>query len=194
MIEKVRAAMERLEASGKHPSVRAVRDAIGGGSLTDVGNAIRQVKQERDRLKAVHSELPQTLKDKVSLLALDLWSEAQERASRAIEDVRLGCELRAVAAEDQARDVLRDIDEAERRITELVADLERARRHHADLEASEKAASNRAAAAEARAAALGAEIKRMTHLLVGAKKPKGAAKPAVNDKTAANPKPAEATA
>ncbi|WP_461327743.1 DNA-binding protein [Bradyrhizobium huanghuaihaiense] len=191
MIEKVRAAMERLDASGKSTTVRAVRDEIGKGSMTDVGDAVRQVKQERAKLNAVHSDLPQSFKDKLGLLALDLWTVAQESANRAVEDVRLGCEARAVAAEDQARDVLRDIDEAERRIAELTADLERSRLSRAELEASEKAASNRAAAAEARAAAMEAEIKRMTQLLVGAKKPKAASKPAT---TAGNAKPAEASA
>lgn len=193
MIEKVRAAMGRLEASGRSTTVRAVRDEIGGGSMTDVGDAVRQVKQERARLNAVHSELPQSFKDKVNLLALDLWTEAQDGANRAVEDVRLGCEAKAVAAEDQARDVLRDIDEAERRIAELTADAERSRRGEAELEASEKAASNRAAAAEARAAALEAEIKRMTILLV-TKKPEAAAKPAASAKAAGSAKPAEESA
>lgn len=67
MFEKVRKAMTDMEAREIKPTVRAVRLAIGGGSLTDVVKAIRQVMKERDLLKAVHSEMPTNLQDKVSL-------------------------------------------------------------------------------------------------------------------------------
>ena len=42
MLEKVRKAMEDLEARGINPSVRNVRRETGGGSYTDIGEAIRK--------------------------------------------------------------------------------------------------------------------------------------------------------
>lgn len=154
MLENVRKAMEGLEAEGKKPSMRAVRERVGVGSFTDIGEAMRRIKEDRDRLNTVRTELPQVLQDKAGLLTLDLWTAAQEMANRAIEDVRRGCEMRVTTAENQASESLREIDEADARIRDLTQRL-------AGLEKSERSASERAEAAEARVGALEAEIRVM---------------------------------
>lgn len=159
MLEKVRKAMEDLEARGINPSVRAVRAEIGGGSYTDIGEAIRKIKEERDLLNTVRTELPQSLQDKASILIHESWVMAQELANRAIEDVRHGCEVRVTAAQLQAHESLRDIDNAEARIEELIEQLEERNAAYAELEDSERAASKRAEEAEGRVGALEAEIR-----------------------------------
>jgi chromosome segregation ATPase len=215
MSDRVREIMEDMEARGIDPSVRKVRDALGGGSFTDVGEAIRTVKAARERVRAAQSDLPQCLKDKLSILALDLWLAAQERADRVIDDVRKGCEARVGAADVQAADTLREVDEAERRIEELSRALERKQEECADLEKSAATAAQRATTAEARAAALEAEIRamsshaksrereltnafasieRMTSLLAGGRTAAPARKPNGKDKSTSAPadeKPAD---
>jgi hypothetical protein len=211
MLEKVRKAMTDLEARGIKPTVRAVRLEIDGGSYTDVGEAIRQVKKERDLLSSVRTEMPKNLQDKLSLMSLDFWASAQEMANRAIEDVRQGCEVRVEVAEAQAHETLREIDDAERRIDDLARKLEEKHRDCAILQESEKAALDRATAAEVRVAAMEAEIRvmrdhtsrrerdlekaysgieRMSAALAGTQNTKSAPRPTGNGKSAGNTKPA----
>jgi chromosome segregation ATPase len=201
MLDKVREEMEALEAKGIAPSVRAVRKHIGGGSFTDVGEAIRKVQGERDLLNSVRTDLPQALKDKATILSLDFWLASQELANRAIEDVRQGCEARVAAAESQARETLSEVDDAERKIDDLSKKLAEASRARTDLEKSQKEIAGRADKAEARVAAIEAEMKvmrdhaksrekemekayagleRMTAALAGTRKEKSAPKPATN--------------
>jgi len=212
MLEKVRKAITDLEARGIKPTVRAVRLEIDGGSYTDVGEAIRQVKKERDLLNSVRTEMPKDLQDKLSVMSLEFWMSAQEMANRAIEDVREGCELRVAAAEVQADESLREIDDAESRIDDLARKLEEKNRDCAILQESEKAALDRAMAADVRVAALEAEIRvmrdhtsrrerdlekaysgieRMTAALAGTQKTKSAPRPTGNGKSAGNTKPAD---
>jgi hypothetical protein len=159
MIEEVRKAIEGMEARGINPSVRAVRTAIGGGSHTDVGEAIRKVNEKRDLLNTVRNELPQALQEKASILSLDFWLAAQELANRVVEDVRRGCEMRVANAESQANESLREIDDAEARIRELVEKLKEKDTAYAGLENSKQATTERAEGAEARVATLEAEIR-----------------------------------
>ncbi len=159
MREKVRKAMKDLADRGEKISVRTVREEIGGGSHTDIGKAMREIKEEEDLLNTVRTELPQALQDKASILSLDFWVMAQELANRAIEDVRHGCEVRVAAAENQANESLREIDDAEARIHGLVEKLKEKDVAHASLKDSEQAASKRADEAEARVGSLEAEIR-----------------------------------
>ncbi|MGO4511076.1 DNA-binding protein [Bradyrhizobium sp. 2TAF36] len=159
MLDRVREAMKDLETRGSATSVREVRKLIGGGSMTDVGAAIRKVKEERDALNTVRTDLPQALQDKVSILSVDYWKAAQELANRAIEDVRLGAEARIAAADNQAREMLHEVDDAERRLDDLKKRLEDADRARSDLEQTHKKAVARAEKAEMRVVSLEAEVK-----------------------------------
>lgn len=154
MLEKVRKAMEALEARNVTPSVRKVRDEMGGGGFTEIGEAMREIKAERDALHAVRTDLPRALQDRAGLLALDLWKAAQEIATREIEDVRQACGSRIAAAESQAEESLHEVDGAEARIRDLVQKL-------AALEKAERAASLRAETAEAAVGSLAAEVRVM---------------------------------
>lgn len=154
MLEKVRNAMEALEERNIAPSVRKVRDEMGGGGFTEIGEAMREIKAEREALRAVKTDLPRALKDKAGILALDLWTAAQEIANREVADVRQACDMRVAAAASQADEALEEIDQAEHRIHELV-------RKVATLEAAERAASLRAETAEARVGSLEAEVRVM---------------------------------
>ncbi len=156
MLDRVREAMKDLESRGSAPSVREVRKLIGGGSMTDVGAAVRKVKEERDALNTVRTDLPQALQDKLSILSLDYWKAAQELANSAIEDIRQGAGARIAAAENQAREMLHEVDDAERRLDDLTKEADRVR---TDLEQAHKRAVTRAEKAESRVASLEAELK-----------------------------------
>lgn len=159
MLDRVREAMKDLESRGNVPSVREVRKLIGGGSMTDVGAAIRKVKEERDALNTVRTDLPQALQDKLSILSLDYWKAAQELANSAIEDVRQGAGARIAAAENQASEMLHEVDDAERRLVDLTKSLADADQVRIDLEQAHKEGVARAEKAEVRVAALEAELK-----------------------------------
>jgi hypothetical protein len=159
MFEKVKQAIEEMEADNKEVSVRKVRDAIGGGSLTDVGKAVREVYAERDLLKTVRNELPQALQDKASIISMDFWIAAQELSNRMVEDVRRGCEVRVVYAEDQANKSLLEIDNAEARIRGLVEQLKEKDTSYNVLTDLKQAATERAERAEARVGTLEAEVR-----------------------------------
>lgn len=155
MIDKVRKAMEALEARNIKPSVRKVREELGNkGGFTEIGEAIREIKAEREALNAVRNDLPRALQDKAGILAIDLWRACQEISNREIEDIRKGCELRVAAAENQAEEALRDIDDAEARIRDL-------EQKHAELEKVERIATERAEVAQTRVGSLEAEIRAM---------------------------------
>lgn len=156
-LDKVRNAMEALEARNVAPSVRKVRDEMGGGGFTEIGEAIREIKAEREALRAVRTDLPRALQDKAGILALDLWTAAQEIANREIADVRQACDARVAAAASQTEEALQEIDQAELCVHQLVHKL-------ATLETAERAASLRAETAEARVGSLEAEVRVMQEL------------------------------
>lgn len=159
MIDKVRAAMAEMEARGLNPSVRSVRDAVGGGSHTDIGKAVRQVNEERDRLRTVREELPQPLADKASIMSLEYWLMAQEVANRAVEDVQRGCAHRIADAQSQATAALRDLDDAEARINVLVEQACEREADNRHLETTARALGERAQMSEARIATLEGELR-----------------------------------
>jgi hypothetical protein len=159
MFEKVKEAIEKMEAAGIKVSVRAVREAIGGGSHSDVGEAVRAVYAERELLKTVRDELPQALQDKASIISMDFWIAAQELANRAVEDVRRGCEVRVGNAEGQANESLREIDNAEAQIRELFEQLKEKDAAYNALTDLKRAVTERAEGAEARVGALEAEVR-----------------------------------
>ncbi|EHR00195.1 DNA-binding protein [Bradyrhizobium sp. WSM471] len=112
--------------------------------MTDVGAAIRKVRVERDALNTVRTDLPQVLQDKTSILSLDYWKAAQELSNRAVEDVRQDAGARIAAAESQAREMLYEVDDAERRLVDLTKSLEDADRVRTDFEQAQKQAAVRA--------------------------------------------------
>jgi chromosome segregation ATPase len=162
-LEDVLAAMEALEARSEKVSVRKVRDQMGGGSLGDVGEAIREVQKRRDRLNTIRSGLPQSLQDSASELAMNLWRAAQDLANQTVDDLRRGCEQRVATAERQASEALDDVDAAERRIGDLSGELDANRRECADLKTAKMSVEEREIAAAARLAALEAEIRVMSN-------------------------------
>jgi hypothetical protein len=121
--DDVRKAFEEIQLSGKKPSVRLLRDAVGRGSFTDIGEILRKINEERDRENMAHRDLPPSLQAKCSVYALDLWLESQELANSAVEDIRRGCELRVTQASKQVDELLRDADKTEAVISELTEKL-----------------------------------------------------------------------
>jgi chromosome segregation ATPase len=93
---------------------------------------------------------------------MNLWTAAQELASRTVEDLRRGCEQRVATAEKQASEALNDLDAAERRVGMLSRELDTKQNEYTALESARLGVAERANASEARVAALEAEIRVMS--------------------------------
>lgn len=121
-------AAEMIEA-GKKPSVRSVREAVGRGSHTDIGDILRRIQEEQDRLKFALKEVPNVLQSQATILVAELWKAAQEISNRSVEDVRHGCEIRLAEATAQAKELATLLDQAETTIFDLKAELENSSAH-----------------------------------------------------------------
>src|ERR1700738_345495 len=133
--DEIRKAVAEMLAAGDKPSVRSVREAVGRGSHTDIGDVLRRIQEEQHRLKFALKELPGVLQSQATVLAGDLWKSAQEIANRLADDVRHGCEIRVAEATAQAQEMTVVVDRAEATISDLKARLEKSEADHARVTA-----------------------------------------------------------
>lgn len=139
--DEIRKVVADMLAAEKKPSVRTVREAVGRGSHTDIGDVLRRIQEEQERVKFAQREAPTALQDQATMLVGDLWRTAQEIANRAAEDIRAGCERRVAEALAQAKELMLAADESDAIIAGLKVKLEEVLSSHersaSKLEASQ---------------------------------------------------------
>ena len=98
--EQIHQTAQELTEKGINPTLANVRSALGGGSFTTIGEALKTWKQaQKDNEKLKQVDIAPQIKDKADLLMGELWQNALDLA-----DERLKLEREALAVAQQQAD------------------------------------------------------------------------------------------
>ena len=82
---EIHAAADALAAQGKRPTLAAVRSALGGGSFSTIGEALKTWHKP----DAAHTEekapIPNAITESAARMAAAMWAQAQEHAQGVIQ-------------------------------------------------------------------------------------------------------------
>jgi chromosome segregation ATPase len=112
----IHAAADKLHAEGINPTQTKVREALGGGSFSTIGEALKTWKQELQQHKQLkQTDMPDSLRDESTVFIAKLWQAADQIANE-----RLTAEREALAI-DRAKSQA-EIDDANEAIAALEAE------------------------------------------------------------------------
>ena len=98
--EQIHATARELTEKGINPTLANVRQALGGGSFTTIGEALKTWKQaQKDNEKLKEIDIAPQIKDRADVLIGELWQNALDLA-----DERLKLEREALAVAQQQAD------------------------------------------------------------------------------------------
>ena len=98
--EQIHQTAQELTEKGINPTLANVRQALGGGSFTTIGEALKTWKEaQKDNEKLKEIDIAPQIKDKAHLLIGELWQNALDLA-----DERLKLEREALAVAQQQAD------------------------------------------------------------------------------------------
>lgn len=114
--EAIHAAADQLHADGINPTQTKVREALGGGSFSTIGEALKTWKQElQEHEQLKKTDMPDAIKDEGIVFIAKLWQEADQ-----IANTNLSAEREALAI-DRAK-TQAEIDDANEAIAALEAE------------------------------------------------------------------------
>lgn len=148
---EIHAAADKIAEAGERPTLAKVRAALGGGSFTTIGEAL---KTWRDTQSTEHElaqiDLPSSVRERLESSTAALWSAAiaeAERRLNAERDALAEAREQAEAATAEAREAVATLEiEAEQQqqqIDELRATLAAAEQRAQRAEVGEQAAQAR---------------------------------------------------
>ena len=98
--ERIHQTAQELTEKGINPTLANVRSALGGGSFTTIGEALKTWKQaQKDNEKIKQVDIAPQIKDRADVLIGELWQNALDLA-----DERLKLEREALAVAQQQAD------------------------------------------------------------------------------------------
>ena len=98
--EQIHQTAQELTEKGINPTLANVRQALGGGSFTTIGEALKTWKEaQKDNEKLKQVDIAPQIKDKADVLIGELWQNALDLA-----DERLKLEREALAVAQQQAD------------------------------------------------------------------------------------------
>lgn len=122
----IHAAADALAAQGKRATLAAVRAALGGGSFTTIGEALKTW-----HAPAVHKHqppaVPPVLTDGAARMAAALWAQATEQAHQGLADARAELEQQRAALEAQRQEAVEAADALAVQLADTRQELETAR-------------------------------------------------------------------
>lgn len=135
----IHAAADKLHEQGITPTQTKVREALGGGSFSTIGEALKSWKQElQEHEQLKQTDMPDSLRDESTVFIAKLWQAADqianerltaERQALAIERAKTQAEIddanEAIAAlEAEQLETLNLLKATEDRATKATADVE----------------------------------------------------------------------
>ncbi len=110
--EHIYAAADALILAGKTPTLLAVREALGGGSMSTLSRTLSEWRQSREDNKQTAEtsspDLPSAMKVLLESMGRAFWSEAVSLAGRDLQSIREQADKTA----GEARQRLSDLEEA----------------------------------------------------------------------------------
>jgi chromosome segregation ATPase len=123
----IHAAAAALAAQGRRPTLAAVRTALGGGSFSTIGEALKTwhapaVQEPQDQA------VPEALTDGAARMAAALWVQATEQAQQGIADARRELEQQRTTLEAQRQEAVEAADALAAQLADTRQELETARK------------------------------------------------------------------
>ncbi len=113
-------AADTLVAEGDDsPTNDAVRERLGGGSLSHISPVMREWRASRKEQVNAALDIPADLKKIIETSLSQVWGSASQLASVAIENVRQDAEKDIVAATQERDEALAEITRLEAQVTSL---------------------------------------------------------------------------
>ncbi len=106
---------------GDNPTNDAIREHLGGGSLSHISPVMREWRASKKEQVSAALEIPADLKKIIETSLSQVWGSASQLASVAIDNVRQDAEKDIDAATQERDEALSEIT----RLEELVASLEK---------------------------------------------------------------------
>ncbi len=146
----IHAAADALAAQGKRATLAAVRAALGGGSFSTIGDALKTwrapvVQEPQDQA------VPEALTDGAARMAAALWVQATEQAQQGIAAARRELEQQRTALEAQRQEAVEAADALAAQLADTRQELETTRKGMEALRTELAATCERLAAATERA-------------------------------------------
>ncbi len=124
----IHAAAAALAAQGRRPTLAAVRAALGGGSFSTIGEALKTwsapATQETAQLPAV----PDAITENAARMATALWTQATEQAQQSIQKARHELEQQRTAIEAQRLEAVEAADALAAQLADARREVEMARK------------------------------------------------------------------
>lgn len=152
--ETIHAAADQIAEQGKRPTLAAVRAALGGGSFTTIGEALKTWREAQEAEGVlVGIDLPEAVAVRMETAVASLWQAATEEAERrlaaereALAEAREAAEAEVAEAREAVETLEREAEAATAEIEALKAALAEAR---SEAQKAEAAAAEKAARLEA---------------------------------------------
>ena len=109
--EHIYAAADDLILAGKTPTLLAIREALGGGSMSTLSRTLSEWRQSREDNQTAETsspDLPSAMKVLLESMGRAFWSEAVSLAGRDLQSIREQADKTA----GEARQRLSDLEEA----------------------------------------------------------------------------------
>ena len=112
--QQIHAIADQLHEQGIKPTLAEVRKALGGGSFTTIGEAMkswRQDNQQEEQLRQV--ELPSSIAERLQTLGADMWQTAIDIANDRLVKEREALEsikAKAQAETDEAQEAVKTLE------------------------------------------------------------------------------------
>ena len=107
--QDVHAAADTLTAQGRRPTLAAIRAALGGGSFSTIGEALKSWNAPAAQSPQTPT-IPEAISDGAARMAAALWAQATEQAQQGIADARQELEQQRTALEAQRQEAVEAAD------------------------------------------------------------------------------------
>lgn len=158
-LEQIHAAADTLAAQGQRPTLAAVRAALGGGSFTTIGEALktwRQAQTEEHALADV--QVPDAVAERTQALQAAIWQAAVAEAEARVQAEREALKATMEAATGEVAEAKEAVTTLEAEAAQAQAEIERLRAELASAEARARRAEAGEQAAQARLESAAREI------------------------------------
>jgi chromosome segregation ATPase len=119
----VHTAADTLTAQGRRPTLAAIRAALGGGSFSTIGEALKSWNAPAAQATAQPAAVPEAITDGAARMATALWAQATEQAQQGIADARRELEQQRAALEAQRQEAVEAADALAAQLAETRQEL-----------------------------------------------------------------------
>ncbi len=139
--KKIYAAANALKSRGENITNEAVRDEMGGGSLSHVSPVMREWRKEQEQTASVMLEMPDSVRRSMEYLSTELWKAADQEARKRIEATQIDCDSQIAQADNERDEALNEVSRLEAENSHKVQNIEKLNNDIKSIYAENKALS-----------------------------------------------------